>query len=259
MRRQTILFTAWCATLLLAGGESAHALQVRTAGKLNVPSDQPLLVFSTDATVAQVLNQDLDAAHRGAGAHPGLTLSITVNQQFLKPGVSLNDLAPGHADEVANMIKEEGGTPPRLGDTGDKVDEAAIARERVERQMVPHDNPTQRLINQFEAPPGDLGPPPPCDPAAPAPGCAGPVQTPRPRPGSPGYVGDAQQYMQQGGARPGRPGSDDASQYDTVVVARASLGTAPDEMTVVAVAHPGEDMHEAKKLIAEEIANAILH
>jgi hypothetical protein len=30
-------------------------------------------------------------------------------------------------------------------------------------------------------------------------------------------------------------------------------------MTVVAVAHSGEDLHEAKKLIAEEIANAILH
>jgi hypothetical protein len=258
MRRQTILLTAWCAALLfLARVGPAHALQVRKAGKLNVPSDQPLLVFSTDATMAQVLNQDLDAAHRGAGTHPGLTLNITVNQQFLKPGVSLNDLAPGHADEVANMIKEAGGTPPRLGDTGDKVDEAAIARVRVERQLAPYDNPTQRLINQFEAPPGDLGPPPPCDPAAPVPGCAGPVQTPRPRQGSPGYVGDVQQYMQQG-AGP-RFGVVDDNRYDTVVVARATLGTAPEEMTVVALAHPGEDIHEAKKMIAEEIANAILH
>jgi hypothetical protein len=258
MRRQTILLTVWCAAILLTGVGPANAVQVRKAGKLNVASDQLLLVFSTDATVAEVLNQDLDTAHRGAGVHPGMTLSITVNQQFLKPGVSLNDLAPGHADEVANMIKEAGGTPPRLGDTGDKVDEAAIARVRVEHQMAPHDNLTQRLINQFEAPPGDLGPPPPCDPAAPVSGCAEPMQTPRPRPGSPGYVGDTQQYMKQG-ARMGRLRGDDASRYDSVVVARVTLGTTPEDMTVVAVAHPGEDLHEAKKLIAEEIANAILH
>jgi hypothetical protein len=30
-------------------------------------------------------------------------------------------------------------------------------------------------------------------------------------------------------------------------------------MTVVAVMHPGEDAHDVKKLVAEEIANAILH
>jgi hypothetical protein len=63
--------------------------------------------------------------------------------------------------------------------------------------------------------------------------------------------------MQQG-VRFGRPRGDDAS-YDSVVVARVTLGTTPEEMTVVAVAHSGEDLHEAKKLIAEEIANAILH
>jgi len=256
--RQAVRLTAWCAALLLAAAGPASAVQVRKAGKLNVPPDQSLLVFSTDATVARVLNQDLEAAHREAGAQSGLTLSVTVTERFLKPGVSLNELAPGHADEVADLIKQAGATPPPLGDTGDKVDEAAVSRERVEHQMVPHDNPTQRLINQFEAPPGDLGPPPPCDPMAPVPGCAGPAPTPRPRPGSPGYVGDVQQYMQQG-HRSAQTSGDDDNRYDTVVVARATLGTAPEEMVVVAVAHPGEDMHETKKLIAEEIANAILH
>ena len=33
----------------------------------------------------------------------------------------------------------------------------------------------------------------------------------------------------------------------------------PDEMTVIAVTHPGEDVHEAKKLLVEEIVNAVLH
>ncbi len=30
-------------------------------------------------------------------------------------------------------------------------------------------------------------------------------------------------------------------------------------MTVVAVAHPAEDMHAVKKQLAERIANAVLH
>ena len=50
----------------------------------------------------------------------------------------------------------------------------------------------------------------------------------------------------------------DDTSYDTVIVARASLSGASDELTIVAVVHPGEDVTDAKKLIAEEIANAVL-
>jgi hypothetical protein len=52
---------------------------------------------------------------------------------------------------------------------------------------------------------------------------------------------------------------DDAGAYDTIIVARASLNGKPEELTVVAVVHPGEDERDAKKLVAEEIANAVLH
>jgi hypothetical protein len=43
-----------------------------------------------------------------------------------------------------------------------------------------------------------------------------------------------------------------------VVVARAGVSGSPQEMTVVAVINPGEDVYEAKRLVAEEIANSIL-
>ena len=55
------------------------------------------------------------------------------------------------------------------------------------------------------------------------------------------------------------PHPQDDSAFDQVVVARASLSGSPDELTVVAVVHPGDDVNDAKKLVAEEIANAVLH
>jgi uncharacterized protein YggE len=54
-------------------------------------------------------------------------------------------------------------------------------------------------------------------------------------------------------------GSGENNDYDTVVVARASVSGAPEEMTLVSVSHPGEDVDDAKKHIAERIANSILH
>ncbi|HEY6394224.1 MAG TPA: hypothetical protein VIX12_02330, partial [Candidatus Binataceae bacterium] len=51
----------------------------------------------------------------------------------------------------------------------------------------------------------------------------------------------------------------DSEVYDTAIIARAALGGAPDELKLVALAHPGDDLHSVKTLIAEEIANAILH
>ena len=47
--------------------------------------------------------------------------------------------------------------------------------------------------------------------------------------------------------------------YDTVVVARASVSGTPEEMTLVAITHPGENVSEVKKHIAERIANSVLH
>jgi len=260
MKRAIVVIA--CAALLVAVRlPTAAALEIRKAGTITVPAGSSILAFSTDPTVAQVLGQDLGAMHRGSAEsnRTPLTLTVNVSQEPLKPGVSLNQLAPGDP-QVANLIREAGATPPPIGDTGDKPDEAAIARARAQRLMAPHDNPMQQLINQFEAPAGDLGPQNPCDPQGPqGPGCApAPQATPRRRPDSPGYTGDTQQYMQQGSRLQRFAVRDDRS-YQTVIVARVTLTGAPDEMTVVGVTQPGEDIRQAKKLIAENIANALLH
>jgi hypothetical protein len=47
--------------------------------------------------------------------------------------------------------------------------------------------------------------------------------------------------------------------YDVVIVARAAVSGQSEEMTVVSVVHPGEDAHDAKKLMAEKIADSLLH
>jgi hypothetical protein len=258
--KPAIVLVACCALLAAARVPAAWAVEIRKAGSITVPPNSSILPFSTDPTVAEVLGQDLGAVNRSpAGTnHTSLTLTVSVSQEPLKPGVSLNDLAPGDP-QVAGLIRSAGATPPPIGDTGDKPDEAAIARARAQSLMAPHDNPMQQLINQFEAPPGELASGP-CDPGGPmGPGCApAPEATPRPNPNGPGYTGDSQQYMQQG-SRVQRFSVRDDRAYQTVIVARVTLTGAPDEMTVVGVTQPGEDVREAKKLVAENIANALLH
>ena len=53
--------------------------------------------------------------------------------------------------------------------------------------------------------------------------------------------------------------SDNGRLYDSALIAHAVLSDGQGELTVVAVAHPGEDLHEVKKQLAERIANAVLH
>jgi hypothetical protein len=239
----------------------ASAVEIRKTGAVSVPPNTPVVAYSTDPTIAEILGQDLEAARRSAppSSHSPLTLTVSVSQKPLKPGVPLSELAPGDP-QVAELIKAAGATPPPIGDTGDKPDDAAIARARAQRMLAPRDSPMQQLINQFEAPPGELGPPMPCDPGTlPGAGCVPAGQpTPRPRPDSPEFTGDTQQYLQQGRALQRFTGHDDRA-YQTVIVVRVTLSGAPEEMTIVGVAQPGEDLHQAKKLIAEDIANTVLH
>ncbi len=47
--------------------------------------------------------------------------------------------------------------------------------------------------------------------------------------------------------------------YDTVIVASAQLSSPPGKFKVVAVAHPNENLRHARELVAERIADAILH
>jgi len=267
---------AACA-ILMALAPPARAIDLRKAGTLSIPANAEVVPFSTDPTVAMVLRQDFKAERRSAPATAAapVTLTVSIIEEPLKPGVSLEDLAPGDPD-VPKLLREAGETPPPLGDTGIAPDQVAVARLRAQ-QTVPPDTITQseQAANAMGGPfawggplmaesmmgapmmgapaaggclPGTY----PCLPAAAA--------TPRPQPGDPGYVGDTQAYMQQGSALSNFQSAqaNNDNNYDRVIIARASTSGSDDEMTVLAVVHPGEDQRAAKRLVAEEIANAVL-
>ncbi len=260
----------------------ARAIEIRKAGKIAIPVNAQVVPFATDPTVATVLRQDFQAESRSASANAAapVTLTVSLIERPLKPGVSLEDLAPGDPS-VPALLKEAGETPPPLGDTGVAPDEAAVARLREQQQLPPDTiSQTAQAANAMEGPLGPLmmggpflggpmmGGPMMGAPMAPG-GCmpgtvpcmpvAASAPTPQAQPGDPGYTGDTQAYMQQGSALQSfqRSGGND-NDYDWVIIARVSASGSDDEMTVLAVVHPGEDRHAAKRLVAEEIANAVL-
>jgi len=67
------------------------------AGKLTAPANASVVAICTDPVVQNVLNEDLRAARhaQSSNADDSVTLTVTVNQQMLAPGVSLNQMFPG--------------------------------------------------------------------------------------------------------------------------------------------------------------------
>jgi hypothetical protein len=197
----------------------AHAADVKMAGRLAVPPDAVVVAICTDPVVQNVLNEDLRAARRSLASNPenSVTLTVTVSQQLLAPGVSLTQMFPGDPSMV-ELLKAAGAEPPPLGDSGDQpVD--PFAQEARRQALYPDDTATQ----QFRA-----------------------------------Y--QARQQEMRGLNAPTPYDKIPKNEiYDTVIVARASLEGAIDELKVVAVAHSGDDERRAKELVAEEIANAVLH
>ncbi len=198
----------------------AHAADIKLAGKLVAPANAGVIAVCTDPVVQNVLNEDLRAARNGLASNPenSVTLTVTVNQQLLAPGVSLNQMFPGDPSMV-ELLKAAGANPPPLGDSGDQPTDpyAQLAR----RRMLSPDDPTAE--DQFRA--YQVGQQ-----------AAHGVNAPSP------YSKIPKDQL-----------------YDTVIVARASLEGATDELKVVAVVHSGDDARRAKELVAEEIANAVLH
>lgn len=252
------------ALVTASGASVSHAFEIKQAGKLTVRRNVALMAFSTDPAFQEVLSDDFSAARRGAGSIPGsvVTVTVTVSQKPLKPGVSLNDVAPGDP-QVADLIKAAGATPPPIGDTGNQFDEAAFARRLAARNLMPADTPMDQMIQQLGSgnDTGMMGAPLPCvSRSVITPGCAPPSEeTPAPQPGNPGYTGDIQSYVSQGRGLSRFLHHRGDRGYDVVIVARAAATGQTEEMTVVSVVHPGEDLHDAKKLMAEKIADSILH
>ena len=203
-------------------GAVAIASEVQTDGKISVPQTAPLFAVCTDPVVQQTLEQDFGGAHRGTdsgGTGLPVTVTVIVNEKLLKPGVVLGDLGPGDPWVLARLLRAAGEEPPPIGDTGDK--HLDPYGEAARKRLMDPDNPTLALEN---------------------------------------YQNFRNEARRPEGPRFGPNGNATDDQiYDRVIVARASVGGSPDQMTAVVVVHPSEDVHSAKELVAEEIANAILH
>ena len=198
---------------------AAYATDIKTAGKLPVPANAGVVAVCTDPVVQNVLNEDLRAARHGLASNPenSVTLTVTMSQQLLAPGVSLNQMFPGDPSMV-ELLKAAGAQPPPLGDSGDQPIDP-FAQEARRRALYPDDT----AADQFRA------------------------------------NAAAQQALRGLNAPTPYDKIPKNQIYDTVIVARASLEGAADELKVVAVVHSGDDARHAKELVAEEIANAVLH
>jgi hypothetical protein len=205
------------AAIAVAFGGLAHAADIKMAGKLTPPVNASVVAICTDPVVQNVLNEDLRAARHGRSSDTdnSVTLTVTVNQQMLAPGVSLNQMFPGDPSMV-ELLKEAGADPPLLGDSGNQPIDPFANEAR--RQAL---NPDDPMTDQFRA-----------------------------------YQSSRQAMEHAPTPYDNIPKN---QIYDTVIVARASLEGAADELKVVAVVHSGDDPRRAKELVAEEIANAVLH
>ncbi len=214
-----------CATLmaLVVGATSAGAVEVRSSGKLRVPEGAPLFAVSTDPTMQHVLDQDFRAQRRlgsAASANP-VTVTVNLSQHYLMPGVSLEQLGPGDPMVVAKLMQEAGEEPPPIGDTG-SAQMNPYAANIVRQELEPDADPMMQAYRDYQAQDQVFSTP------------VGP------RFGPHGEAGPAQLY-------------------DTIIVAQASASNSADQVTLVAVVHPGERIRVAKELLAESIVNDILH
>jgi hypothetical protein len=228
---RVVLCAAASLAAMLVAGSIACAMSIKMAGKLRVPPKTPLIAVSTDPMIQRVLSQDFEASGRAPGTKAGasVTVTVTVHQNALRPGTSLSDIAPGNPQALA-LLKAAGVTPPPIADTGSGRSDPFQAMAR--KQALMPDSSTMQQIRDYQAQ-GAFTRMPGMPPAP--------------------YPPQYQPYQ------PSPPRGSGSDVYDTAIVARATLNNSSDEMTVVAVAHPGEDFRKARELIAEEIADALLH
>ena len=205
--------------IAVAIGGLAHATDVKMAGKLDVPANATVVAICTDPVVQNVLNEDLRAARHGQPSNPenSVTLTVTVSQQMLAPGVSLNQMFPGDPSMV-QLLEQAGAEAPPLGDSGDQPIDPYANQAR--QQALNPEDPATESFKAYQA---------------------------------------SRQSREGTGALTPYDNIPKSEIYDTVIVVRASLEGATDELKVVAVVHSGDDIRRAKELVSEEIANAVLH
>ncbi len=258
---------ALIAALAAVGAKSARAVEapqivVKVGGKLPVPPTTPLGVIATDPVLQQILSQDFQVAGRLASpsATSELTLTVMLTHRALEPGMSLSEVAPGNGDAVA-LLKRAGVTPPPLPeqeaqdqdqdkdkDGESDADDSSAAEGNSHSKNDVNSYEQQGQMQQHSAPMSR--PPLPLTPWPVPPAMA------QQRSPIPPYM---QPFQHNSPLEEARHERELSAVYDTIFVARVTAGSDGSELTVVAVAHPGFDSHEARKLIAEEIANSVLH
>lgn len=244
-----------------APAAEAPQVVVKVGGKLPVPPTTPIGVIATDPVLQQVLSQDFQVAGRlaGASATSELTLTVTLTHRALEPGMSLNEVAPGNGDAIA-LLKQAGVNPAPLPEQTTQEDDKDSNSDDDDTNAAKGSSHAKNDVNSYqqqgrmEQRPTSMGG---SIPPLPMTNWPVPPATAQQRSAIPPYM---QAYQPQDrpldAARHEREASD---LYDTIFVARATAGNDSGALTVVAVAHPGFDAHEVRKLIAEEIANSVLH
>ncbi len=212
---------ALLAALIVMAEGVARATEVQTDGKISVPQTAPVFAVCTDPVVQQTLEQDFRGAHRSPESGHGapVTVTVTLSEKLLKPGVVLGDLGPGDPWLIAKLLRAAGTEPPPIGDTGNKPLDPYS--EAARRQMMDPTDPMIALRN---------------------------------------YQSFKNEMTRPEGPRFGPTGNaSDEEIYDRAIVARATVGGSPEQLLAVVVVHPSDDVRSAKELVAEEIANSILH
>jgi hypothetical protein len=258
-----LFFAALIAALAGVGAEPARAVEapqivVKVGGKLPVPPTIPLGVIATDPVLQQVLSQDFQVAGRlaSASATSELTLTVTLTHRALEPGMSLNEVAPGNGDAVA-LLKQAGVRPPPLPEQAAQDQDQDSDPNADGTSAAEGNSHSKNDVNSYEQQ-GQMQqrPDPMSRPPLPMTQWPVPPATAQQRSAIPPYM---QPYQRNSPLDETRREREASAVYDTIFVGRVTAGSDVSELTVVAVAHPGFDSHEARKLIAEEIANSVLH
>jgi hypothetical protein len=258
-----VVIAALSTAFASAGAKAAHAadaprIVVKVGGKLPVPPATPLGVIATDPVLQQVLSQDFQVAGRlaGASATSELTLTVMLTHRALEPGMSLNQVAPGNADAVA-LLRQAGVTPSPLPEQAAQDQDQESDPDADDTNAAEGNSHAKSDVNSYEqqgriqARSAPMSRPP-----LPLTQWPVPPATAQQRSAIPS---DMQPYQRTSPLDEARREREASAVYDTIFVARATAGSDSSELTVVAVAHPGFDAHEVRKLIAEEIANRVLH
>jgi hypothetical protein len=170
--------------------------------------------------------------------------------------MSLNEVAPGNGDAVA-LLKQAGVRPPPLPEQAAQDQDQDSDPNADGTSAAEGNSHSKNDVNSYEQQ-GQMQqrPDPMSRPPLPMTQWPVPPATAQQRSAIPPYM---QPYQRNSPLDEARRAREASAVYDTIFVVRVTAGGDGSELTVVAVAHPGFDSHEARKLIAEEIANSVLH